>query len=89
MSFELTNYTKIFHKMLCYRVTCADVTEDSTMLAVGFVDSIVKVWTLVPQKLKTMKSAEQLQDINIEAEDVLVSTLKLYRRTFLSIVIVR
>lgn len=42
------------------------------MLAVGFIDSIVKVWSLVPQKLKTMKSADQLQDINIEAEDVLV-----------------
>lgn len=43
------------------------------MLAVGFTDSIVKVWTLVPQKLKAMKSAEQLQDVNIEADDVLVS----------------
>lgn len=47
------------------------------MLAVGFIDSIVKVWSLVPQKLKTMKSADQLQDINIEAEDVLVCTLVL------------
>lgn len=42
------------------------------MLAVGFSDSIVKVWTLVPQKLKAMKSAEQLQDVNVDAEDVLV-----------------
>lgn len=43
------------------------------MLAVGFNDSIVKVWTLVPQKLKVMKSAEQLEEVNIEAEDVMVS----------------
>jgi transcription initiation factor TFIID subunit 5 len=42
------------------------------MLAVGFSDSIVKVWTLVPQKLKSMKTAEQLQDVNVDAEDVLV-----------------
>lgn len=56
-----------------YRVCCAEITEDSSMLAVGFNDSIVKVWTLVPQKLKTMKSAEQLEEVNIEAEDVLVS----------------
>ncbi|KAK5645647.1 hypothetical protein RI129_004111 [Pyrocoelia pectoralis] len=54
-----------------YTVTCAEITEDSSMLAVGFSDSIVKVWTLVPQKLKTMKSAEQLQDVNTDAEDVL------------------
>ena len=36
-------------------------------MSVGFSDSRVKVWSLVPQKLKTMKSAEQLQDINLEA----------------------
>lgn len=42
------------------------------MLAVGFSDSIVKVWTLVPQKLKSMKTAEQLQDVNVDAEDVSV-----------------
>lgn len=46
------------------------------MLAVGFSESMVKVWTLVPQKLKAMKSAEQLQEVNIDADDVLVS----YRR---------
>ncbi|KAG5862261.1 hypothetical protein JTB14_016743 [Gonioctena quinquepunctata] len=55
-----------------YTVCCAEITEDSSMLAVGFNDSIVKVWTLVPQKLKAMKSAEQLEDVNVEAEDVLV-----------------
>ncbi|XP_025832724.1 transcription initiation factor TFIID subunit 5 [Agrilus planipennis] len=55
-----------------HTVTCAEITEDSSMLAVGFSDSVVKVWTLVPQKLKAMKNAEQLQEINIEAEDVFV-----------------
>jgi transcription initiation factor TFIID subunit 5 len=53
-------------------VTSAEVSEDSSLLAVGFTDSIVKVWTLVPQKLRAMKSAEQLQDIDREADDVLV-----------------
>lgn len=37
------------------------------MLAVGFSDSRIKVWSLIPQKLKAMKNAEQLQDINLEA----------------------
>ncbi|KAJ8916111.1 hypothetical protein NQ315_004478 [Exocentrus adspersus] len=55
-----------------YSVCCAEVSEDSSMLAVGFNDSIIKVFTLVPQKLKAMKSAEQLEEVNIEAEDVLV-----------------
>ncbi|XP_017784625.1 PREDICTED: transcription initiation factor TFIID subunit 5 [Nicrophorus vespilloides] len=55
-----------------HTVTCADITEDSSMLAVGFSDSLVKVWTLVPQKLRALKTANQLNDINIDAEDVLV-----------------
>lgn len=54
------------------RVTCAEVTEDSSMLAVGFSDSMVKVFTVVPQKLRQMKSVDLLQDVNIDAEDVLV-----------------
>ncbi|XP_063236951.1 transcription initiation factor TFIID subunit 5 [Bacillus rossius redtenbacheri] len=53
-------------------VTCAEVAEDSSLLAVGFSDAIVRVWTLLPQKLRAMKSAEQLQDIDREAVDVLV-----------------
>lgn len=59
---------------VCYfRVSCAEISEDSSMLAVGFNDSIIKVWTLVPHKLKAMKSADQLEEVNIEADDVLVS----------------
>ncbi|KAJ8867764.1 hypothetical protein PR048_031567 [Dryococelus australis] len=53
-------------------VTCAEVAEDSSLLAVGFSDALIKVWTLVPQKLRAMKSADQLQDIDREAVDVLV-----------------
>ncbi|KAL3280921.1 hypothetical protein HHI36_004148 [Cryptolaemus montrouzieri] len=55
-----------------HSVCCAEITEDSSMLAVGFNDSIVKVWSLVPQKLKALKSAQQLQEVNIEAEDLMV-----------------
>ncbi|KAK3924319.1 Transcription initiation factor TFIID subunit 5 [Frankliniella fusca] len=52
-------------------VTCAEISEDSSLLAVGFNDSFIKVWSLVPQKLRSMKSADQLSDIDREAEDVL------------------
>ncbi|KAL1494284.1 hypothetical protein ABEB36_009907 [Hypothenemus hampei] len=55
-----------------YTICCAEITEDSSMLAVGFNDSIIKVFTLVPQKLKTMKSADKLQEVNCDVEDVLV-----------------
>lgn len=55
-----------------HSVTCAEIAEDSSILAVGFADAIVKVWSLMPQKLRAMKSAEQLQDIDTEADDVLV-----------------
>lgn len=47
-------------------VCCAEISEDGSMMAVGFSDSRIKVWSLVPQKLKAMKNAEQLQDINLE-----------------------
>lgn len=42
------------------------------MLAVGFSNSTIKVWSIVPLKLRAMKSAELLADIDKEAEDVLV-----------------
>lgn len=37
------------------------------MLAVGFSESIIKVWSLLPQKLRCMKSADELQEIDREA----------------------
>ncbi|XP_046385251.1 transcription initiation factor TFIID subunit 5 [Ischnura elegans] len=53
-------------------VTCAEIAEDTSLLAVGFSDSVLKVWSLLPQKLRAMKSADQLADIDREADDVLV-----------------
>lgn len=42
------------------------------MLAAGFSDSAVKVWSLLPQRLRGMKAADELQEIDREASDVLV-----------------
>ncbi|XP_011500143.1 PREDICTED: transcription initiation factor TFIID subunit 5 [Ceratosolen solmsi marchali] len=53
-------------------VISAEIAEDSSLLAVGFNDSAIKVWSLVPQKLRIMKDGEQLADVEREAEDVLV-----------------
>ena len=53
------------------RVTSVNISEDSSLVAAGFADSIVRVWTLLPHKLRKLKSADALKDINREADDVL------------------
>lgn len=53
-------------------VTCASLCEDSSMLAVGFGNSTIRVWSLMPKKLSALKSAEELADIDKDADDVLV-----------------
>lgn len=51
---------------------CAEISEDSSLLAAGFSDSSVRVWALNPNnKLKGMKSAAELELIDKEADDVL------------------
>ncbi|XP_076223518.1 TATA-box binding protein associated factor 5 isoform X3 [Nomia melanderi] len=62
----------ILNAVHTHSVTAAEVAEDSSLLAIGFSDSSIKVWSLVPQKLRLMKTGEQLQDIDREADDVLV-----------------
>ncbi|XP_055384828.1 transcription initiation factor TFIID subunit 5 [Condylostylus longicornis] len=53
-------------------VTCAEISDDSTMLALGFSDSNIKIFSLTPSKLREIKSADQLKDIDRDADDVLV-----------------
>lgn len=45
----------------------AEIADDSSLIAIGFADSIVKLWSLTPSKLREMKSADQLKDIDREA----------------------
>lgn len=47
------------------------ISDDSTLLAGSFNDSIVRVWTLTPKKLCALKSPSQMQQITLAAEDVL------------------
>ncbi|GAB6019682.1 hypothetical protein CHUAL_001238 [Chamberlinius hualienensis] len=51
--------------------TCALISDDSSLLSVGFADSVVRVWSVVPNKLKAMKPASELMQIDKEADDVL------------------
>ncbi|CAG0921817.1 unnamed protein product [Notodromas monacha] len=52
------------------KVTCVKICEDTSLLAVGFSDSKLKIFTLVPTKLKAMKKAEELTTIDKCADDV-------------------
>ena len=59
---------QVNHDMAAY---CAEISEDSSLLAAGFSDSLIRVWPLTPHKLKTMKPANELELIDKEADDVL------------------
>ena len=52
-------------------VCSVDITDDSSMVALGFADSTVKVWSLNTHKLKGLKSADALDNLNRDADDVL------------------
>lgn len=38
-------------------LTGVDVTDDSSLIAGGFADSTVRVWSVTPKKLRKVKSA--------------------------------
>ncbi|XP_065264033.1 transcription initiation factor TFIID subunit 5 isoform X2 [Emys orbicularis] len=52
-------------------LTAADVTDDSSMIVGGFADSTVRVWSVTPKKLRSVKSAADLSLIDKESDDVL------------------
>jgi transcription initiation factor TFIID subunit 5 len=54
-----------------YSVTCAEISEDSSLIAIGFSDSTIKVFTLTPAKLREMKPAEMLKDIDKDVGECL------------------
>ncbi|KAF6025096.1 TAF5 [Bugula neritina] len=50
--------------------SCA-FTDDSSMLAAGFENSQIKVWTLSNHKLRSMKSGDILTELDKESDDIL------------------
>ncbi|XP_063818028.1 transcription initiation factor TFIID subunit 5 isoform X2 [Pseudophryne corroboree] len=52
-------------------LTAVDVTDDSSMIGGGFADSTVRVWSLTPKKLRSVKSTSDLNLIDKESDDVL------------------
>ncbi|TRY61713.1 hypothetical protein TCAL_04186 [Tigriopus californicus] len=51
-------------------VTAVELSDDSTLIALGFANASVQVWSLLPYKLKPLKPAETLMDIDQDADDV-------------------
>uniref|UniRef100_A0A8C5HEE9 Transcription initiation factor TFIID subunit 5 n=2 Tax=Gouania willdenowi TaxID=441366 RepID=A0A8C5HEE9_GOUWI len=52
-------------------LTAVDLTDDSSLIAGGFADSTVRVWSVTPKKLRKVKSAADLNMIDKESDDVL------------------
>uniref|UniRef100_A0A8C5QXC6 Transcription initiation factor TFIID subunit 5 n=1 Tax=Leptobrachium leishanense TaxID=445787 RepID=A0A8C5QXC6_9ANUR len=52
-------------------LTAVDVTDDSSLVAGGFADSTVRVWSLTPKKLRSVKNSSDLGLIDKESDDVL------------------
>ena len=50
-----------------HRVTSVDISEDSNMIAAGFSDSRIRVWSALPGKLRTMKKTDDLNNIDRES----------------------
>jgi len=68
-----SSYRLCLHKLYIFsRVTCIKWSEDGTIMAVGFATAMIKIWSLTPAKLKKLKPASELVDIDREADDVLV-----------------
>lgn len=49
---------------------CSTIAEDSSLIAIGFSDSMIKVWALTPNDLKQLKPPHELEDLDKEAEDI-------------------
>lgn len=49
---------------------CAEISEDSRLMAAGFSDSSIRVWALAEEKLKGMKPASELETLDKESDDV-------------------
>ena len=58
----------VIDKCNCYfRVTSVDISEDSSLVSAGFADSTIRVFSITPNKLRSMKPADELNLIDREA----------------------
>ena len=56
-----------FYGYMFCRLNAVSISEDSSLLAGSFSDSIVRVWTLTPKKLCPLKTPAQMQLVTLAA----------------------
>lgn len=49
---------------------CSTIAEDSSIIAIGFSDSTVRIWALTPANLKQLRVATELEELDKEADDI-------------------
>lgn len=49
---------------------CAEVSDDSTMLAAGFSDSLIRIWPLASKRFRQLKAASELENLDKDTDDV-------------------
>lgn len=49
---------------------CSTISEDSSMVAVGFSNSTIRVWSLTPNNLKQLRPSHELEELDKESEDI-------------------
>lgn len=49
---------------------CSVIAEDSSIIAIGFSDSTVRLWALTPNNLKQLRPAHELEELDKDAEDI-------------------
>ncbi|XP_077971928.1 transcription initiation factor TFIID subunit 5-like [Styela clava] len=52
-------------------VTAINISDDSSLLAAGFQDSYIRVWSLTPHSLRNIKVASELSALDKESDDIL------------------
>uniref|UniRef100_UPI00358F1E56 transcription initiation factor TFIID subunit 5-like isoform X2 n=1 Tax=Myxine glutinosa TaxID=7769 RepID=UPI00358F1E56 len=52
-------------------LTACDISDDAGLLAAGFADSSMRVWSLTPRRLRHVKQAHELALVEKAADDVL------------------
>lgn len=56
---------------IIFRLNVVEFSDDSTMLAGGFDDSAIRLWSLTPKKLRTLKTPFELEKIDKDAGEFL------------------
>lgn len=49
---------------------CSTISEDSSIIAIGFSNSTIRIWALTPNKLNQLKAGHELEELDKEAEDI-------------------